>query len=81
LSYLEDMSNIDDKTRISLFAVVAVVPFLIGGVAWLTSIDAKATQARDELQGLRPLAIDIRERQIRLEQMVTDLKNHEGRNK
>jgi hypothetical protein len=75
------MSNIDDKTRISLFAVVAVVPFLIGGVAWLTSIDAKATQARDELQGLRPLAIDIRERQIRLEQMVTDLKNHEGRNK
>lgn len=72
-------STIDDKTRISLFAVICSLPFLVGGIIWLTSIDAKATQARDDIQGLKPLTIDIRERQIRLEQMIQDLTTREGR--
>lgn len=74
MSYLKSMNkDIDDRTKISLFAVICTLPFMVCAVAWLTSVDAKATQARDEIVGLRALSIDIRERQIRMEQMVKDL--------
>lgn len=73
MRYGLSMGNIDDKTKIPLFAVIIAIPFVVGGIAWLTSIDAKATQAKEDLQGLKPLVIDIRERQIRLEQMIQDL--------
>lgn len=80
------MATIDDKTRIPLFAVLCALPFLIGGVAWLTSVDAKASQAaekasqaREEIAGIRALSIDIRERQIRMEQMVQDLTDKRGK--
>jgi hypothetical protein len=72
LRYLSDMSNIDEKTKIPLFAVLGSVPVVIGAVLWLTSIDAKATQAHEEMVGLKALTIDIRERQIRMEQMFKD---------
>jgi hypothetical protein len=64
---------IDEKTRVSFFAVCCALPFVIGAIMWLTNVDAKATQARDEVMGLRALTIDIRERQVRMEQMVQDL--------
>lgn len=37
--------TINDKTSISLFAVFAALPVLVGGLVWLTSIDSKANQA------------------------------------
>ena len=80
------MANIDDKTKISLFAVVCAVPFLVGAAVWMTEVDArasqtaeKATQAQVELVGLKALSIDIRERQIRMEQMVQDLTDNKRR--
>lgn len=67
------MAIIDDKTKVPLFAVFCSLPFIVGVVLWISSIDAKASQARDDLAGLKPLVVDIRESQIRLEQMVQDL--------
>lgn len=46
---------IDDKTRIPLFTVLSCVPVLIGGIMWLTSIDAKASAAQSELQDTKVL--------------------------
>lgn len=79
MRYFLSMANIDDKTKIPLYAVIIALPSLAGGILWLSSIDAKASSARDDLQGLKPLVIDIRERQIRLEQMVQDLQTHDLR--
>ena len=79
--FLGMSNNINDKTNVPLFAVICAVPFFLGGVLWLATIDAKATQARDDLTGIKPLTIDIRERQIKLEQMVQDLINQQGRNR
>lgn len=36
---------INDKTNISLFAVLCSLPFLVGAILWLASVDAKATAA------------------------------------
>ena len=37
--------SIDAKTSVPLFAVVSLLPFLIGGIVWLTNIDAKASES------------------------------------
>lgn len=66
-------ASIDDKSKVSLFAVICTLPFIIGGVAWLTEIDYKASHAQAEVVELKSLTIDIRLRQIRMEQMVEDL--------
>ena len=42
------MPVLNDKTTIPLFVVIASVPFLIGGILWLTSMDAKAQKALDQ---------------------------------
>ena len=80
------MDNITDKTKISLFAAVCALPFALGAAIWMTEVDArasqaaeKATQAQIELVGLKALSIDIRERQIRMEQMVQDLTDNKRR--
>jgi len=39
--------NLNDKTTISLWAVIASLPFIIGAIMWLTSVDAKATKAAE----------------------------------
>lgn len=64
------MVKIDDKTHISLYAVLASIPFIVGAIIWLASIDAKANAAQDELRELRPLIQDIRERTIRIEEKL-----------
>ncbi len=64
------MVEIDDKTKISLYAAVALLPFLIGFILWLSSIEAKASAAQDELRDLKPLISDIRERTIRIEETI-----------
>ncbi len=70
-------AHIDDKTKISLYAVLASIPFLIGGMIWLTSIEAKASAAQDELRNLRPLVEEIKERVIRIDESLKQLKKRE----
>jgi hypothetical protein len=69
--------DIDEKTNVPLFAVAAALPFLIGGLLWLTSIDAKATFARDQITGVIEMLRDVRERVIRIEEhQKSDPRNH-----
>lgn len=69
--------HIDEKTKVPLFAVFVSMPFILGGVLWLTSIDSKASQAKEELQGakqqmesVRATLEDVRDRVIRIEEKV-----------
>ena len=64
--------HIDEKTKVPLFAVLASVPIIFGGILWLTSIDSKASGAQEELKGVKDMLRDVRERTIRIEQKLTD---------
>ncbi len=61
---------IDERTRISLFAVAVAIPFLIGGIIWLTTIETKASAAQNDLRDLRPVVEEIRDRVIRIEEQL-----------
>lgn len=63
---------IDEKSRVSLFAVLSAIPFIVGGMIWLTTIDAKATTSQAELKGVREMLQDVRERVIRIEVQVKE---------
>ena len=62
--------KIDDKSSIPLFAVLASLPFIIGAIFWLTSVDAKATKAAESSE----VILEIRERIIKVEKDVEYLK-------
>lgn len=64
------MAHIDEKTKISLFAVVCSVPFLIAGILWLASVDATAKSADEEVKALRPMIIKLLRGQARIEQKL-----------
>jgi hypothetical protein len=53
--------DITDKTKIPLFAVVGILPTLVGGIIWLTNIHAKASNAEEKLTRLERAIIDIAE--------------------
>lgn len=48
-------TSIDEKTKIPLFAVIIAIPFLAGGVLWLSTIDGKASAAQEQLNQTRVL--------------------------
>lgn len=51
--------QIDNHTSIKLYAVLAVLPFLVGGVLWLASIDAKASTAAKGINELQPVTLEL----------------------
>jgi hypothetical protein len=59
---------IDEKTKVSLFAAGACLPFLIGAILWLASVASDAKEAKTQATGLMALVLDIRERVIRIEE-------------
>lgn len=62
--------NIDEKTKISLFWVLASLPVLIGGILWLTSIDSNASAAQAQIQELRPMVNEILVKVIHIEEAL-----------
>lgn len=71
------MTLLDEKTKISLYALAVCAPSVFGGVLWLASIDAKATSAetlgatnQSKIEIQTGLLIDIKERIIRLETLM-----------
>ncbi len=71
------MLNIDEKTRISFFAVLSALPFLIGGILWLTSVDAKASMSLQRSERTQQLLdkqmeilFDMRDSLIRIEEQL-----------
>lgn len=62
--------EINDRTKINLFAVIAAVPFIVGAILWAASVDSKASAAQEELRGLRQIVMDVRDHVIRIEEHV-----------
>ena len=62
--------SIDQKTHIPLFTALSAIPFIVGGMFWLTTIDNKAAAAQEELKSLRPIVEDIHDRTIRIEEYL-----------
>ena len=58
--------NLNDKTTIPLVAALAALPFIIGALLWLTSIDAKATKGAESAE----VITEIRDRVIRIETIL-----------
>jgi hypothetical protein len=53
------MTNLTHRTTIPLFAALASIPLLIGGILWLTSIDAKAERALDQNINLKETVLTV----------------------
>ena len=62
------MNEINEKTKVGLFAVLGSLPILVGGIIWLTTIDSKAAAAQEQIKGVVGLLMDVRERVIRIEE-------------
>jgi hypothetical protein len=69
--------NVDRETKIQLTWVAASIPFLVGGIFWLSTIYSTAADAQriNEKQDLKletqmSLLLDIRDRVIRIEEKV-----------
>ena len=58
--------NLNDKTTIPLVAALAALPFIIGTILWLTSIDAKATKGAESSD----VIYEVRDRVIRIETLL-----------
>lgn len=69
------MNSIDEKTKVGLFAVLCSLPFLVGFIMWLTTIDSKASAAQERISGVIELLRDVRERVIRIEETQKRLTN------
>lgn len=78
--------KLDDKTTIPLFGVVLAMPALIGGILWLSNIDAKSTQAlsgndknENSLRDQGRVLQEIRESVVRIEEKLKrGVKNDKG---
>ncbi len=62
--------KLNDKTTIPLYAVLASLPFLIGAIFWLSSVDAKATKAAESSQ----LIQDTHTKVIKMEKDIEYIK-------
>ncbi len=71
--------RIDQRTHVPLFAVLSAIPFVVGGMFWLTNIDSKASAAQEDLKSLRPLVQEIHDHVLRIEEFLKN--NNKGKNK
>lgn len=62
--------KINESTNIPLFAVIASLPFMVGAIFWLSSVDAKATKAAKSTE----IILENRDRIIKVEKDVEYLK-------
>ena len=60
--------EIDSRTTIPIFAALGGLPFVIGGILWLTSIDSRASEANKKAFEMSTTVRDIHERVIRIEE-------------
>lgn len=66
--------DLNEKTKIPLFAVLVSLPFVVGFIFWLSTVASDASAAKSETSSIRELVLDIRERIVRIE---TRLNNKE----
>jgi len=58
--------KLDDKTTIPLVFALGSLPFIVGAILWLASIDAKATKGAESAD----IILEIRDRVIRIETIM-----------
>jgi hypothetical protein len=70
--------DINEQTRVPLFAVLAAIPIIIGFIFWMSSLYASVSQAEItnnkqdvKIDQLYELLIDIRDRVIRIEEKIS----------
>lgn len=70
--------DINEQTRVPLFAVLASIPIIIGFIFWMSSLYASVSQAEItnnkqdvKIDQLYELLIDIRDRVIRIEEKIS----------
>lgn len=70
--------KLDDKTLIPLWSVLTAVPFIIGGIMWITYVYSDVAQAKQNIEKLEEhqdknsdLLLEIRDRVIRIEERIT----------
>lgn len=51
--------KINENTDVPLFAALATIPFLVGGILWLSTIHAKANTANEKLDKVDQLLVDV----------------------
>ncbi len=56
--------HIDERSKISLFAVLASLPVLVGGIIWLTTIDNKVNADEAKLEELTELIRETHDKVI-----------------
>lgn len=61
------MGDLDNKTKVPLFAVLGAIPVLIGGIAFCTTVYFKVEAATRNDEKQMDLLLEIRDRVIRLE--------------
>jgi hypothetical protein len=66
--------DLNEKTNISLFAVLSAVPFIVGAIIYISGVDAKATYAKERIDSMIELLSDIRERVVRIETKLNQTK-------
>ena len=52
-------AKINENTTIPLVAVICTIPFLVGAIMWLSSVDAKATKGAEAKEILIQMAQDV----------------------
>lgn len=52
--------EINNKTKIPLFSVIAILPFLIGFIVWITSVAADASKGAKAADKITVMYYDIR---------------------
>ena len=77
--------DISDKTKVPLFAVLALTPIFFGAIFWLSYIyvslenaNAINVKQEDKIDDMRLLMIDVRDRLIRIESEVKYKKQKGG---
>ena len=66
------MDIIDEQTKIPLFAVIVALPFMVGGILWMASVDSKASSAKDDISGIKEILKDVHDRVIRIEDKINN---------
>lgn len=58
--------KLDDKTTVPLVFVLGALPFIVGAIFWMSSIDAKASKGA----AVAEVVVEILQRVVRIETLL-----------
>jgi hypothetical protein len=66
-------SDIDEKTKIPLFAVISVSGAIIVAAMWISAVSVKADTTSSRVDEMMRILTEVRDRTIRIEQHQIDV--------